>query len=103
MNEPKQINFTILPADDQTQPRVYSNFCAISHTPFDVMLSFCEVQPLSEDDVRHAGAEHIVRAPVRAKIVLPIQVVPGLINALQEHMRTFSEAADSTWPRGPVH
>ena len=35
MNEPKQINFTIVPDDSGEVPRVYANFCAISHTPFD--------------------------------------------------------------------
>jgi hypothetical protein len=41
---------------------------------------------------------------VRAKIVLPLQVVPNLIAALQEHMRIFSESTGATWEqKGPVH
>jgi len=103
MNERKQINFTIVPADDQSLPRVYSNFCAISHTPFDFTLTFCEVQPLSEDDVRRAESDRAIRAPVRAKIVLPVQVLPGLVNALQENIRVFSESTEANWPKGPVH
>ncbi len=67
MNERKQINFTIVPDDSTDQPRVYANFCAISHTPFDFTLAFCEVLPLSERDIKNAEAEHTVRAPVRAK------------------------------------
>ena len=35
-------------------PRTYANFCAISHTPFDFTLAFCEVQPLSQRDIQAA-------------------------------------------------
>ena len=97
MNERKQINFTIVPDDTADLPRTYANFCAISHTPFDFTLAFCEVLPLSEKDIQNAEAQHIVRAPVRSKIVVPLQVVPNLIAALQEHMRVYSE---STGRRG---
>ena len=103
MEERKQINFTIIPEDAADQSRVYANFCAISHTPFDFTLAFCEVLPLSERDIKAAEAEHIVRAPVRAKIVVPLQVVPNLIAALQEHMRVFSESTGASWDKGPVH
>ena len=54
MDERKQINFTIVPDDKGDTPRVYANFCAISHTPFDFTLSFCEVLPLSESDIQQA-------------------------------------------------
>lgn len=103
MAEHKQINFTIVPDDAGDSPRTYANFCAISHTPFDFTLSFCEVQPLSQKDVEAAEQEHLVKAPVRAKIVLPLQVVPNLIAALQEHMRIFSETTGTPWDKGPVH
>jgi hypothetical protein len=104
MSDRKQINFTIIP--DETSgdpgPRTYSNFCAISHTPFDFTLTFCEVLPLSERDVREAESEHIVKAPVRARIVVPVQVVPNLIAALQEHMRVYSDSTGAA-AKGPVH
>ena len=99
----KQINFTIVPDDAGEIPRTYANFCAISHTPFDFTLSFCEVQPLSPRDIEAAEADHLVKAPVRAKIVLPLQVVPNLIAALQEHVRVFSESTGAQWDKGPVH
>ena len=106
MTERKQINFTIVPEDGGDSPRTYANFCAISHTPFDFTISFCEVQPLSQKDIEAAESQHTIRAPVRAKIVLPLQVVPNLIAALQEQMRAFSESTGSTpptWDKGPVH
>jgi hypothetical protein len=99
-----QINFTIVPEDGEDVPRVYANFCAISHTPFDFTLSFCEVLPLSEKDISQAQTEHVVRAPVRARIAVPLQVLPNLIAALQEHMRVFSESTGASWgDKGPVH
>lgn len=104
MNERKQINFTIVPDDSTDVPRTYANFCAISHTPFDFTLAFCEVLPLSEKDIQAAEAQHVVRAPVRSKVVVPLQVVPNLIAALQEHMRVYSESTGATWDaKGPVH
>jgi hypothetical protein len=105
MADPKQINFTIVPDESSAdEPRTYANFCAISHTPFDFTLTFCEVQPLSEKDIRAAEADHVVRAPVRSRIVLPLQLMPTLVAALQEHMRVYSESTGNpSWPKGPVH
>jgi hypothetical protein len=105
MNEQREINFTIVPDDDETkQPRTYANFCSIAHTPFDFTLTFCEVMPLSDKDLHEAESSHLVRAPVRAKIVVPVQFVPNLITALQEHIRVFSESrTDAGWTKGPVH
>ncbi len=103
---PKQINFTIVPADEPNdKPRTYSNFCSIAHTPFDFTLTFCEVMPLSEKEIRNAESEHVVRAPVRATIVVPVQFIPNLINALQEHMRVYSESYNNVgWNKsGPIH
>ncbi len=33
-----------------------------------------------------------MRAPIRARLVLPVQFVPTLIAALQENMRIYSES-----------
>lgn len=104
--QPKQINFTIVPDEAADGPaRVYANFCAIGHTPFDLTLTFCEVMPLSEKEVREAEQDHIVRAPVRARVVVPLQLVPNLIGLLQEHMRMFTEAPPTAgWSKGgPIH
>ena len=102
--ERKQINFTIIPDEQAGEPRTYANFCSIAHTPFDFTLTFCEVMPLSEKEVKSAESEQIVRAPVRARIVVPVQFVPNLVAALQEHMRVFSESYSNVgWAKGPVH
>jgi hypothetical protein len=110
MSEAKQINFTIVPEDpdDSTQARrEYANFCAVAHTPFDLTLTFCDVRPLSERDVKSAEASQTVRAPVVARIALPFSIVPGLISALQEQMRAVQESQAAqppvSWPKGPLH
>ena len=104
--ERKQINFTIVPDEQPNESRTYANFCSIAHTPFDFTLTFCEVMPLSEKEVRTAANEHVVKAPVRARVVVPVQFVPNLIAALQEHWRVYSESYSNVgWNKGagPVH
>jgi len=103
--ERKQINFTIVPDEQPGEPRIYSNFCSIAHTPFDFTLTFCEVMPLSEQTVREAEQDHVVKAPVRARVVVPVQFLPNLIAALQDHMRVFSETySNVVWSKGgPIH
>ncbi|HEX7088212.1 MAG TPA: DUF3467 domain-containing protein [Vicinamibacterales bacterium] len=101
-DETRAINFTIVPDDRGAPDRVYANFCAIAQTPFDVTLSFCEVLPLADEQIRQLNEsphrEVRVPAPVRARIVLPFQVVHTLVAALQEHLR-----AAGAGPAAPVH
>lgn len=107
MSDRKQINFTIVPDDGAAGPRTYANFCAVNHTPFDFTLTFCEVEPLSEREIREAEHEHVVRAPVRARVVMPVQFVPTLVAALQENLRVYQESHAPVPPppggKGPVH
>ena len=102
--ERKQINFTIVPDEQPGEPRIYANFCSIAHTPFDFTLTFCEVMPLSEKEVREAENQHVVRAPVRARVVVPVQFLPNLVAALQEHMRVYSESYSNVgWTKETTH
>ena len=60
----------------------------------------------SDKEIREAESEHVVRAPVRVKVVVPVQFVPNLISALQEHWRVFSDSYTNVgWNKGtgPVH
>jgi hypothetical protein len=105
---PKQLSFTIVPDEsgDPNVTRTYANFCAVGHTPFDMTLTFCDVRPLSEQDLRTAEENQVVKAPIVARIALPFSVVPGLINALQEQMRSMQDAQTQPtggWPQGPLH
>jgi Protein of unknown function (DUF3467) len=102
MDEPKKsVNFTVVPSEDSTVPRVYSNFCSIQNSPFDFTLTFCEMLPLSERELTQAQETHVVHAPVRARMVVPVQMVPGLIAALQENFRLYQESFAP--PKGPLH
>jgi hypothetical protein len=110
MSDAKQINFTIVPEDTESPSaakREYANFCAVAHTPFDLTLTFCDVRPLSEKDIRSAEASQTVKAPVVARIALPFSVAPGLINALQEQLRAYQESQGTqnpaAWPKGSLH
>jgi hypothetical protein len=105
----KQINFTIVPEDTDEQSKArrdYANFCAVAHTPFDMTLTFCDVRPLSERDIKSAEESQTVRAPVVARVALPFSVVPGLISALQEQLRAVQDAQNAPQPpaaSGPLH
>jgi hypothetical protein len=106
----KPINFTIVPDDPEDPARArrdYANFCAVAHTPFDLTLTFCDVRPLSDRDVKSAEITQTVRVPVVARIAVPFGVVPGLIAALQEQLRAMQEAQTQeltpTVPKGPLH
>ncbi len=104
----KSINFTVVPHEtDGAEPieRVYSNFCAVSHTPFDFTLTFCDMQPLSEKDVADVpeGGTRTVRAPVKTKIVVPVQLIPALAAALKENMRIYQDSYSNVgWIKGKM-
>jgi hypothetical protein len=112
-SDQKRINFTIVPDESHAPDRVYANFCAITHTPFDFTLTFCEVLPPTQEDLQTsagasgdaASAERVLRAPVRVRLVVPTQFLPNLVAALQDHIRIFSESY-AQHPAGwkdPVH
>ena len=102
MSELKAVNFTIVPDTESAPERVYANFCAVSQTPFDITLSFCEVQPLSDEQIRAIGqsgdAEVKVPAPVKVRVVLPFGVLENLVAALQQQMRAVGGP-----PAAPIH
>lgn len=109
MEPKKSINFTVVPheTDDQAPvERIYANFCAVSHTPFDFTLTFCEMPPLDEKQLREApeGSTQTIEAPVKAKLVVPAQLVPALAAALQENMRLYQESYSNVrWTKDRVH
>jgi len=99
--EKAQLNFTVVPEEESSVPRVYSNFCAIQNSPFDFTLTFCEMLPLGEKQVKEAQSTHLVKAPVRARLVVPVQMVPGLVAALQDNFRLYQDSFGP--PKGPVN
>jgi hypothetical protein len=106
MDAKKSINFTVVPDEKEPVERVYANFCAVSHTPFDFTLSFCEMRPLSEREFVKApeGSTQVVKAPVKFKVVVPVQLVPALAAALQENLRIYQDAYSNVgWEKNKVH
>ncbi len=103
MSEEKgqQLDFTIVPDEAQEVARVYSNFCAIQNSPFDFTLTFCEMLPPSERQLREAQTTRLMKAPVRARLVVPVQMIPGLISALQDNFRLYQQSFNP--PRGPLN
>ena len=95
------INFTVVPEETSNAPRTYANFCAIQNSPLDFTLTFCEMLPPSEKQLREAQTSHVVKAPVRARLVVPVQMIPGLIAALQDNYRGYQEAVASQ--KGSLH
>jgi uncharacterized protein DUF3467 len=101
MEEKKTINFTFVPDESSDVPRVYSNLCQIQHSPFDFTLTFCDMIPPSEKDIQTAQNTHVVKAPVRARLVLPIALIPTIVTLLQENFRMHQEAFGP--PKGGMH
>jgi hypothetical protein len=100
MEEKKAVNFTVIP-DDPGLPRTYSNFCAIQHSPFDFTLTFCEMMPLTDAQFVPGQDHQMIKAPVKAKVVIPVQIIPGLVAALQENYRMYQEGYGPA--KGPLH
>jgi hypothetical protein len=48
--------------------------------------------PPTERQLREAQASHVVRAPIRSRLVVPVQMIPGLIGALQDNYRGYQES-----------
>jgi hypothetical protein len=91
--KPQQVDFTIVPDETgELPPRVYSNFCAIQNSPFDFTLTFCDMLPLGPQQMHEAQATHTVKAPVRARVVVPAHMIPGLVAALQENFRLWQQS-----------
>lgn len=106
METKKSVNFTVVPDESTPVERSYANFCAVSHTPFDFTLSFCQMQPLSERDVAEAkeGTTYVVKAPVKVKVVVPVALIPALVAALQENMKVFRDSYSNVgWSKNKVH
>jgi hypothetical protein len=99
--ERRSVNFTVVPGEDASISRIYSNFCSIQNSPLDFTLTFCEMLPLSERELQQAESSHVVKAPVRVRVVVPVQMLPGLIAALQENFRLYQESFGPT--KGPLH
>jgi hypothetical protein len=80
-------------------PRIYSNFVQVSMTPLDCTLTFCDViGPQSEEEALRIQKTGLLPSPVKAVLVIPNQIVDGLIQALQAQRE--KQAGELTPPSG---
>ena len=64
--------------------RVYANYVQVSISPIDCTLTFCDViGPQNEEDALKMQKSGYLPAPIKIVLVIPNQVVDGLIQALQ--------------------
>jgi hypothetical protein len=74
----------IIPDHTINSPRVYANYVQVSISPIDCTLTFCDViGPQSEEEALRMQKTGTLPAPVKVVLVIPTQVVEGLIQALQ--------------------
>ena len=67
-----------------TSSRIYANYVQVSISPIDCTMTFCEViGPQSEEEALRMQKTGVLPSPVKAVLVIPTQVVEGLIQALQ--------------------
>ncbi|HYK87568.1 MAG TPA: hypothetical protein VE398_02280 [Acidobacteriota bacterium] len=67
-----------------TSPRVYANYVQVSISPIDCTLTFCDViGPQNEEEALKMQKTGCLPAPVKVVLVIPTQIVEGLIAALQ--------------------
>ena len=66
-------------------PRYYSNHVSLHSTPLDFTLRFCEALPIYEKPKNIHGGKMELKIPIKAEIVIPKEVFPALIKAMQEH------------------
>ena len=68
----------------RTSPWVYANYVQVSISPIDCTLTFCDVVgPLNDEETLRMQKSGMLPAPVRAVLVIPNQIIDGLIQALQ--------------------
>lgn len=67
-----------------TSSRIYANYVQVSSSPIDTTLTFCEViGPQSEEEALRMQKTGTLPAPVKVVLVIPNQIVDGLVQALQ--------------------
>jgi len=81
---PEERAVQIVPDHTLTSHRIYANYVQVSISPIDCTLTFCDViGPQTEEEALKMQKTGVLPSPVKAVIVIPTQVVEGLIMALQ--------------------
>ena len=79
---------------EEYMPRMYSNFCQLRTSPYDVSLVFGEMAPGTEQQQEEAAKSGKIKGRAKAVIAIPHQMVPGLVQALQTVVKAQQEAME---------
>ena len=81
---PEERPVQIIADSTLTSSRIYANYVQVSISPIDCTLTFCDViVPHSEEEALKMQKTGYLPAPVKVVLVIPTQIVDGLIQALQ--------------------
>lgn len=89
--EKQLVKPNFVPDYENNSKRIYANYITISHTGLDFTLSFLDVPAPSKEQVDLVVKGKDVPVPLQCQIVVPNDVIPGLINALQEQLDKHNE------------
>jgi len=89
---PKPLSVELI--GEEYMPRMYSNFCQLRTSPYDVSLVFGEMAPGTEEQQAEASKTGKIRGRAKAVIAIPHQMVPGLVQALQTVMKAQQDALE---------
>lgn len=78
-----------VPDFEKKSSRIYSNYVAISHTGLDFTLTFLDVMPPTKEQLDFVAKDEEVPVPLQCQVVLPNEVIPSLIGALQEQLKKY--------------
>jgi hypothetical protein len=87
----EDLKVAIVPYEKEVKDRIYSNYVVIRHTPYDFSLEFCEIPPATEEESKELERTKQVKAYVRAKIALPVKIIPSLILALDDNYKKYEK------------
>lgn len=92
----KELPLELVPSLQSKTGRLYSNWVQVSHNPWDFTLRFCDAPPGADVDRLREGKTLIL--PTVAEIIIPVNLMPGLIEALQvnheKYLKLYGAKAD---------
>jgi hypothetical protein len=85
---------------EKESPRIYANYVQVSMSQIDCTIAFCDVVgPMNDEEALQMQKTGTLGAPVRAVMVIPNQIVDGLIHALQAQRDKQAGTGKSTGTR----
>jgi hypothetical protein len=86
----KTVKVELVPSLQPKGGRIYSNFMQISHSPWDFTVRFCDAPP--GGNIPRTNKDLKFEIPNLVEIIIPVNVMPGLIGALQTHLEKYEKA-----------